>query len=257
LAPILATGAMTAYFGHHKAASRWATLILGDLAASLGLRTLTVYTPVEWDGYPDLGGLVADRSPDLLIYPNARQVDADSLGPLRGFHMIRDPRDIIVSGYFSHRYSHPEVFPKASRFGTELPPHRAELAALDIDAGLSREIEFSGQFIDAMATWNYAQPHIFEVRMEDVIEDPLAHWTAIVAHLGWPRPPSDPAFLAKVLERHSFRRLAGGRDRGDLDITHHYRRGVAGDWRNYLTSDHLAQIRRRYDDLVERLGYQW
>jgi hypothetical protein len=246
----MATREMRAYFGHHKAASKWASLILDELAASLGLRTLTVYSPADWDGYPSLGRLVADTSPDLLINSNAWQADADSLGPLRGFHMIRDPRDMIVSGYFSHRYSHPEVFP-------ELPPYRAELAALDIDAGLSREIEFSGQFIDAMSKWNYAQPHILEVRMEDVIEDPVAHWTAIVAHLGWPRPASDQEFIAEIIERYSFQRLAGGRDRGDLDIRHHYRRGVAGDWRNYLNTEHLAQIRRRYGDLVERLGYQW
>lgn len=237
----MATREMKAYFGHHKAASQWTSLILGELAASLGLRKLTVYSAADWDGYPSLGDLVADISPDLLINSNAWQTDTDSLGPLRGFHMIRDPRDMIVSGYFSHRYSHPEVFP-------ELPPYRSELASLDIDAGLSREIEFSGQFIDAMSTWNYAQPHILEVRMEDVTEDPVAHWTAIIAHLGWPRP---------ILERYSFQRLAGGRDRGDLDIRHHYRRGVADDWRNYLNTNHAAQIRRRYGDLVERLGYQW
>jgi len=246
----MAAPELKAYFGHHKAASQWTGAILGDLAASLGLRTLTIYGSYDWDGYPSLGAAVADASPDVLVDSNAWQVDADSLGPVRRFHMIRDPRDMIVSGYFSHRYSHPEVF-------AELPPHRAELSALGIDAGLSREIEFSGQFIDAMSTWNYAQPHILEVRMEDVIEDPVAHWTAIVAHLGWPRPASDPEFLAEILERHSFRRMAGGRDRGDLDIRHHYRRGVAGDWRNYLNVEHLAQIRRRYGDLVERLGYQW
>jgi hypothetical protein len=166
---------MWAYFGHHKAASKWATLVLGELAASLGLRTLTVYSAADWDGYPTLGGLVTDRSPDLLIVSNAWQVDADSLGPLRGFHVVRDPRDMIVSGYFSHRYSHPDVFP-------ELPPHRAELAALDIDAGLSREIEFSGQFIDAMSTWNYAQPHILEIRMDGLARP--------VTRSSWPRSSS-------------------------------------------------------------------
>jgi hypothetical protein len=247
---MMPTREMRAYFGHHKAASKWATLILADLASSLGLRALTVYGSYDWDGYPSLGAAVADASPDLLIDSNAWQADADSLRPFRGFHMVRDPRDMIVSGYFSHRYSHPEVFP-------ELLPHRAELASLDVDAGISREIEFSGQFIDAMSTWNYAQPHVLEVRMEDVVDDPVAQWTAIVAYLRWPHPASDPEFLAEILERHSFRRLAGGRDRGDLDITHHYRRGVAGDWRNYLNADHLAQIRQRYGDLVERLGYEW
>jgi hypothetical protein len=246
----MATRTMTAYFGHHKAASKWALLILGDLAACLGLRTLTIYSAADWNGYPSLGDLVADTSPDLVTISNAWREDADSLGPLRGFHMIRDPRDMIVSGYFSHRYSHPVVFP-------ELPPHRAELSGLDIDTGLSREIEFSGQFIDAMSTWNYAQPHILEVRMEDVVEEPVAQWAAIVAHLEWRRPASDREFLAEIIERNSFQRLAGGRDRGDVDIRHHYRRGVAGDWRNYLNAEHLAQIRRRYGDLVERLGYQW
>jgi hypothetical protein len=104
----MATREIRAYFGHHKAASKWATAILDDLAASLGLRTLTIYGSCDGHGYPSLGAAVADTSPDLLIDSNAWQVDADSLGPVGGFHMIRDPRDMIVSGYFSHRYSHPE-----------------------------------------------------------------------------------------------------------------------------------------------------
>jgi hypothetical protein len=58
------------------------------------------------------------------------------------------------------------------------------------------------------------------------------------------------------LDRFSFQRLAGGRRPGEEDPASHYRRGVAGDWRNHLTPRHLVAFRERFGDLPERLGYE-
>lgn len=61
---------------------------------------------------------------DVLCYVNAEIGSVRPLRDYRGFHVIRDPRDVGVSGYFSHLHSHP--------IGDwyELAEHRRELQSL-------------------------------------------------------------------------------------------------------------------------------
>ncbi len=92
---------MYAYFGHHRCATLWTAAIVKAVARELRVRV------AQEDRY---GKLPADLGPnDFLIHLNATQ---ELIGQLagrgcRGFHVIRDPRDILVSSYFSDRYSHP------------------------------------------------------------------------------------------------------------------------------------------------------
>jgi Sulfotransferase domain len=238
---------LVTYFGHHKAASNWIANIMYDLADRKGWRSLLIHNYKSWPGYPMLGDRVRAEGVDLFMHTNARQSDVDTLPEFVGFHVIRDARDTIVSGYFSHQYSHPEDgWP-------ELVEHRRRLQQVDLDQGLHLEIEWNAQFIDFVLEWDYDRPNILELRMEEMIVDPMRSWERILCHLGIDGLPD--RYLAEVLARFSFESLAGGRSPGEEDRNHHYRRGVPGDWRNYLTSAHLAAIRERYGDLGKRLAY--
>src|SRR6185312_14923749 len=39
-------------------------------------------------------------------------------------------------------------------------------------------------------------------------------------------------------------------------LAKHIRRGAVGDWRNYLTDEHLAIFREYHGDIIERIGYR-
>jgi hypothetical protein len=287
---------LRAFFGHHRAATTWIRTILHDAATALNLSVCTVHNEMNWAGYASVGDKVRAERPDLLVLTNARRGDVETLPELRGFHVVRDPRDIVVSGYFSHRYSHPESF--GGVVWQELGPHRQALAEMDHDGGMLAEIEFSAGFLQPLADWEYGQqPGVIELRMEDLISDPVTQWTAVLTHLDLLSPPGSGAerlaraaatwnlarrrkaprslalarrvlpavplnrlpraYVEQTLDRFSFARLTSGRQRGEEDPTHHYRRGVPGDWRNHLTEAHLAEFRGRYGALVERLGYEW
>ena len=60
----------------------------------------------------------------------------------------------------------------------------------------------------------------------------------------------------KITERHSFQKKAAGRQKGVEKQTHHYRKGIAGDWRNYFEPVHIAEFKRRYNDVLLKLGYE-
>jgi len=285
---------LRAFFGHHKAATTWARNILRESTIALNLDMQVVHSPTVWDGHASLGDWVRAARPDLIVLTNARIEDVETLPELRGVHVIRDPRDILVSGYFSHMNSHPEVVDGVP--WDDLPPHRRHLREVSEDEGLLAELAFIAPYIDSMSTWRQ-QPNILELRMEDLTRDPLTAWRPIFAHLQLARPepswsdlarwgllrwnlakrreqppvlaqlrrvlPAVPfgrlpaGYVPEVLDRYSFASLTDGRQVGEEDQGHHYRRGVAGDWRNHLKPIHLKAFRDRFGDLVERLGYEW
>lgn len=233
----------------------WSKAIAEDIAATLGMRFQIYYIHDQWAEYGTLGNAVEALRPDFLMLTNARQMDADTLPESRGVHLFRDPRDIVVSGYFSHRNSHPiEVDGVLWR---ELIRHRINLLKMEKDAGMAAEIEFSGYFLDHMLSWNLDDPNVLAVRMEDLVSDQVGQWRRVLEH--WQVLDLLPdGYLDELLRTYTFDQMAGGgRKIGEEDETSHYRKGVAGDWRNHFTDDHLKLFRKRYGDLVERLGYDW
>ena len=313
-----ATPIRCAYFGHHKCATQWIKAILADICATTHLRMFEVSRIEEWD-FADLQALVGCFQPDILVYSNAEIDQVKLLPPLRGFHVVRDPRDLIVSAYFSHLHSHD--------LGTwpMLDEHRRQLQAANTSAGLLLEMEFSRRVLADIAAWDYDQPGVLELRMEDMIASPAEHVVRIVEHLGLehlPRstyrerlagligilvgraqrlarrrlrhlrlsqtPEGEAPAVARVhgldpyrhyplnvawkhgiryrslaigdvpgiVDRHSFSQKAGGRERGVEDARNHYRKGVAGDWRNHFEPVHVEYFKRNYNEILLMLGYE-
>lgn len=252
------------FFGHHKTASTWVRTILADVSRTLKLDNRTIHTEVNYAPYATLREMIDAEHPDLVVVTNGRREVSESLPPNLGFHVIRDPRDIMVSAYFSHLHSHPISFGGVD--WPELAQLREELKHVSEAEGLLKEIDFLAPLIDGIATWDYHQPHILEVKMEELVDQPELWWTRILEHLQWlaPEGVTDPGpgllprqYVKDLPEKFSFDKMSGGRSKGEEDVTSHYRRGVAGDWKNHLDDTHIEKFRATFGDLVERLGYSW
>lgn len=166
-----------AYFGHHKCASIWIRDIVADVATMLNF-VVTHVSRAEDVPNADLAEWLRRQQPDFFLYSNADVRRLPALGPLHGFHVVRDPRDLIVSAYFSHRYSHPV------RMWPGLVEHRARLQAVDEREGLLLEIEYSAPVIEDILAWNYSNPDILEVRMETLTDSPYETFMRIFDFLG-------------------------------------------------------------------------
>jgi Sulfotransferase domain len=276
-----------AYFGHHKCASGYAAQIVAEICRYMGMKYVEYYTPKMW-GYDVHGNaldrVVTDNGIDCVSFHNADSRYLGEASEYVGFHLIRDPRDIVVSGYFSHKNSHPiEGWPELEEF-------RKELKRLPKDEGMMENIKFTAtlptdgwniELFRTMMEWDYSRENIIEIKFEEMVANPyelflqVFNFMKIVADarpglfsfLNYyirdknrfrnPRTNTIPEWVALLkLHDNRFAKAAKGRKRGVSDESSHYRKGMPGDWRNHFTDDHKAYFKRNYNDLLIKLGYE-
>lgn len=243
------TGPILGYYGHHKCGTNWILQIMSDVCALQNL-TLVNHDEAVWFQNGDILAYRREHPFDFWSYTNADYTFVRPLDTI-GFHVVRDPRDVIVSGYFSHLATHPdEAWPR-------LRYYRPYLQSLSKHDGLMREMEFSGIYMQQMFLWEYgAKPSILELHFEDMIAAPTETFVRVLTHLGFMPSKVTRAELETILERHSFENMSGGRSPGQEDSASHYRLGIPGDWRNHLSADHIAYFKSLYNPLLRKLGYE-
>ena len=277
-----ATKKIYGYFGHHKCASTWFTEVFFDVCLELGLRYKIVYRKQDFNG--DLRRYITENNIDFIAYANADFSQVAKLENLVGIHAVRDPRDIIVSAYFSHLKTH------STHAWPELIAYRMKLQQCDQETGLFHEIAFRKEQFDEMRSWkDFHGDNIMQVRMEDVTSRSYQSMLSIIGFLGLlyeerygyskrleflfaralgniefklgvPLPRILHALPAErilgIVWQNEFEKKAGGRKIGEENKDSHYRKGVHGDWKNYLTRDHIALIQQQYNDVILQYGYE-
>ncbi|HMD96036.1 MAG TPA: sulfotransferase domain-containing protein [Terriglobia bacterium] len=237
-----------AYYGHHKCGSTWILKVMLDVCQAVNLVAYENHYEHCFGG--DIVNYRRQHHFDFWAYTNA---DYAFIRPINtiGFHVVRDPRDVVVSGYFSHLKTHSDEGWPRLRF------YRPYLQSLSKEEGLMREMEFSGVFLQHMLSWDYdAKPSILELKFEDMILKPFDLFKKVLEHLSIMEGKIACGVLTSILEKYSFKNLSGGRSPGQEDMSNHYRRGVHGDWRNHFTKKHIAYFKSLYNPLLLKLGYE-
>jgi hypothetical protein len=165
------------------------------------------------------------------------------------FYIVRDPRDAVVSWYYSARFSHNLIDP--------IPWLRERLNAVSFEDGMTFLIDALAEwgFFDCQRSWcseGWSDPAVRVFRYEDLAGDEVAFLRELFGYLGVGM--NDEEFTA-LCQRHAFARYAKGRDKGTEDQRSHYRRGSSGDWQAKSTDrvrDHFCAIT---GDLTSVLGY--
>jgi hypothetical protein len=241
-------GSLTVYFGHHKCASQWMKRIVRAIAERSGLNVRSFTRPAQFNH--DLNS-IPEPSSTIVCWLTAQIDHAQRALNIRGWHMVRDPRDIVVSAYFSHLYSHPTgTYPG-------LEDLRTMLAALPKEEGLLLELQRRGRQFRQLARWDYEQPNVLEVRMEDVTAEPFLWLRKVLRFVGlYDRSGIDDNAIGAIVAENDFRVLAGGRVPGEEDVRNHYRKGLPGDWRAQFGPEHIAYFKEHYNPLLLKLGYE-
>jgi hypothetical protein len=190
---------------------------------------------------------------------NNRALDLERLGRFRISRFIRDPRDLVVSGYFYHRRgTEPWVTMTAPTdddwyFANGCVPEglRATggsfaeyLRAVPEEEGLLAELEFRRRHFESMTEWPVDHPDIMTFRYEDIVGNEVENFRALFDFYG-----------LSVLEQRLGLWFAGRYSLGRRRSDPHVRDPSSGQWRRRFTSRVQRTFDAEWADLVELLGY--
>lgn len=170
----------------------------------------------------------------------------------KSIFIMRDPRDIVVSWYFSTAYSHPIKNKKDKLYNL-----RNELIKLSITDGLIFSIQYlnSVGLFDALRSWKENENELDELKIfkyENLSgANGLEYFKNFFRFL-------DINLLNKeiklLINKYSFKNLSG-RDKGQENINSKYRKGIPGDWRNYFNNKIENVFNKNSVNLTEYLNY--
>jgi hypothetical protein len=217
---------------YHKVGTVWFGRVFAEIARQYDLR-------LHAGPQAELG------EADVFLEDHSR-IDPDRLPPFRGSHMIRDPRDVVVSAYFYHlRTAEPWALEPGEAWGGL--SYQAHLRGLDRSAGLLAEIRRSaGTVIADMTAWDYRDPRFLELRYEDMLADEEAGWRRLFD--AWGFAPREAAACVKIALGFSLHRMR--------KTSKHIRSGQPGEWRRHFGPEHRAAFKALTGDAAVTLGYE-
>jgi hypothetical protein len=194
-----------------------------------------------------------DLESDTDLYlDDHSEVNYSLLGPHVASHMIRDPRDIIVSGYFYHLWC-TEAWCTTPRRQYAGKSYQQVLKELPQNHGLMFELEHAGATIKPMHSWNYGNPSVIEIRYEDLIANEDSGFARIFSHYGFTERKHEIAMA--VVKQCSFSSVSG-RSLGEENRASHMRKGLPGDWRHHFTAEHKARFKELFPGTLAKLEYE-
>ena len=224
----------------HRVGTVWFRRVLGAVSDRFGLRMQVRRSPA------------IDPTADV-IYNFRANYPLDAIGPFRASHIIRDPRDIAVSGYHYHLWTQ-ERWVHAPREEYGGKTYQQYLNSVDAEEGLAAEItRLAGKLYKGMAAWDYHQAGFLELRYEDVIADEPMWFAKLFRHYGFTSEAVEESVA--IAEQFTFAKVTG-RKLGDLEKGSHLRSGRHGQWQEAFSPTNKELFKSLTGDLLVRLGYE-
>ncbi|TWG91848.1 sulfotransferase domain-containing protein [Nocardioides sp. J9] len=233
--------------GPQKAGSQWIKALFDHpvVRAQTGLLTLP---QLDYELTPPRNGFPAGTYVPGFYGTYQDYLALPKRHPHKVVYLGRDPRNVVVSGYWSavetHRPTHLE---EAERL-------RLELKQMSMDEALLRIISLCGGHFAAMASWVGADdPDVARFRLEDVARDSEAVVRAMLEHCGIELSEADLATLLRDTSKDALR--AKDLAQRSPDSESHYR-SRASRYQDVFKPEHHKAIEEVAPGLVELLGYE-
>lgn len=164
-------------------------------------------------------------------------------------YLVRDGRDVVVSYYYyENRFLLEEKIKVNNKSMTNLNKQEND-----------DEEKFSAYMIKRAEEWKshvykclQIKPNII-VHYEDMNTYPYKTLKKIFEKLGC---EVEDSIIEDAIERFSFKKMTGGREKGKEDKASFYRKGIVGDWRNRFSEKDRILFKNIAGDLLVELGYE-
>ncbi|HSI56674.1 MAG TPA: sulfotransferase domain-containing protein [Ideonella sp.] len=192
-----------------------------------------------------------------IFFQNHSQINMEVLREtfpgrkIRAVHIIRDPRDVLISGCFYHvktteRWANvpqPRYNGLTYREAIGAQPTDHDKLVFEMD-GAAR----SG--IRDMVGWHYGDPDVFEARYEELIGDKeFEVFRPMMQFFGF--EGKELKRVLRIVERKS---LFGGASAKPGSV--HVRSGESRQWPKIFTPELKQEFKNRFPDELQRLGYE-
>jgi hypothetical protein len=228
---------------YHKVGTVWFCRILRDIAAEYGM------TYDEGATYEQIHGFETNFDTDFFLDLGSH-VNLNLLPNYVGSHMIRDPRDIVISGYFYHLWTS-EEWANIARAEHRGMSYREYLNHVDQEEGIAAEIRRMSFWIPHMASWKYNNTKIYEIKYEDIMKDQESIFAKLFKHYGFSKRAITRC--CEIADKYSFDKMAGKKKNKKKS---HLRSGKCGEWRTYFSEKHKHLFKELYPGAMQVLGYE-
>ncbi len=206
-------------------------------------------------------------------------LDIDCIkSPFVGFHLIRDPRDIIVSGYLYHlrtsekwcvnehtSYREPIRFPLvpySQQHRNEIwkinylkslngKSYQENIRSISQDDGLLFEMKNYGMWtIQSMNEWDYERAEILEVKFETIMENFESEFIKIFRYIGINE--SDIDHCLSIAVEHDI----GKKSEEEINAMSHVYSKNSTKWKDYFKDVHKELFKEKFGDILIHLGYE-
>lgn len=260
---------MIIHCGHHKCGSVLFGTVLRKICEQLNLSFCGVKGPVRNATYEIY---------DVLNFANSTIEFEKISKPYTGTHMVRDPRDIIVSGYLYHaqcmekwcknipdEFNKPIVFPQIphSQFSRSDKWRLDYIRSLNGSSyqdninsrnqhdGIIFEMNNYGRWtIESMLGWNYSNPFIMEIKFEEVMKDFMGSFERIFSHYGFP-----VHILHELLNLIENDNISNISDK-EIQESDHIHSRQTSKWKEYFSPQHKVLFKEMFADSLIKLGYE-
>jgi len=242
---------------HHKVGTSWFVCVLRHIGEEFGLPFVK----------NDISQLPKARP--AIFFQNRINVRPASFSSYRGSHMIRDPRDIVLSAYNYHLWTDEKWVNKPikdlpadmSKVWSLLPinqikdmTYKEYLNSLSREEGILAEMKrVSTTTIKEIVEWNYLDPNIIEFKYEDIMQNEDDVFRKLFTHYGFKEDDVEKA--VKVAEKCSFNKRSK-REVGEVDNKSHLRSGKLRQWEEEYNADHVACFKELHGQDLIHLGYE-
>ena len=237
---------------HHKTGTLWMRAVFRRLAQGTGRGYQVVYPNTRRAALPEERMILASwssRFPDWLLRDRARRI----------LHVIRDPRDVLLSGARYHRHAAPEGerFLHEPRDDLGGRTYQEHLNALPDDrARLLFEMDGKhAETVAEMLAWDYGRPGVVEARYEALMADlDGTLFRGVLRDLGFHESGVERG--ARIFWQNAlFGGLARSEDRIPR-VQAHVASGAVAQWREKLPRAVAEPYAERFGAALVALGYE-
>lgn len=194
---------------------------------------------------PDFVEPSAQDHPYCLAPVRTFEFERRSSEPIKRIFHVRDPRDILVSEYFSFGWIHPDDEKK------NLSSRRTEIQQMSIDEYVLQQPKFSRwpleQKFKPLQELDLDHESYCVVRYEEMVLDFPAWVSAVIKPFEFRRPQ-------KIVARY-VKKFAAEFNVDSSESMSHKRKITPGDHREKLKPETIEQLNLRFEGVLSAFGY--